>query len=151
MSAQIDRAAFAAYDCYTKAVTYDLLRGTQQPDPRLHPNFARLHVQAMKVALALATKLKEYPRFAYDLSLRLHVAGKFYSAEMLLRETAEKSEPLLRLRARNALLMGDEPAALEQAYRALQLADPGGDIKKWYSELILEVEARRRRRKEQGP
>lgn len=104
-----------------------------------------------KIALALATKLKEYPRFAYDLSLRLHVAGKFYSAEMLLRETAEKSEPLLRLRARNALLMGDEPAALEQAYRALQLADPGGDIKKWYSELILEVEARRRRRKEQGP
>jgi hypothetical protein len=54
LSCLISKDAFAAYDAYTKAVTYDLLRGPHTPDPRLHPNYARLHVQAMKVAVALA-------------------------------------------------------------------------------------------------
>jgi len=46
--------AHSAYNAYTKAVTYDLLRGTHTPDSRLHPNYARLHIQAAKVALSLA-------------------------------------------------------------------------------------------------
>ncbi len=46
--------ALAAYNAYTKAVTYDLLRGPNAPDSRLHPNYARLHIQAAKIALSLA-------------------------------------------------------------------------------------------------
>ncbi len=46
-------AAFAAYDAYGRAVTYDMLIG-RDVDPRLHPNYSRHHIQALKVALALA-------------------------------------------------------------------------------------------------
>lgn len=54
LSALISKEAFAAYDAYTRAVTYDLLLDTSKPDARLQPNYTRLHIQAMKVALALA-------------------------------------------------------------------------------------------------
>jgi DNA-binding transcriptional ArsR family regulator len=54
LAALISEDAYAAYDAYTKAVTYDLLRAKHKPDARLHPNYTRLHIQAVKVALALA-------------------------------------------------------------------------------------------------
>ena len=50
---RIAKEAFAAYDAYTRAVTYDLLRGQPKPDARLQPNYTRLHVQAVKVAVSL--------------------------------------------------------------------------------------------------
>jgi DNA-binding transcriptional ArsR family regulator len=53
-AALISKDAYAAYDAYTRAVTYDLLRARHKPDARLHPNYTRLHIQAVKVALALA-------------------------------------------------------------------------------------------------
>jgi DNA-binding transcriptional ArsR family regulator len=54
LSALISKEAFAAYDAYTKAVTYDLLKAPDRPDARLHANYTRLHIQAVKVALSLA-------------------------------------------------------------------------------------------------
>lgn len=45
--------AFSAYDAYAQAVTYDKLLG-REVDPRLVPNYSRLHIQALKIALALA-------------------------------------------------------------------------------------------------
>ncbi len=54
LSVLISKEAFTAYDAYTKAVTYDLLREQNKLDARLHPNYTRLHMQAVKVALALA-------------------------------------------------------------------------------------------------
>jgi len=50
--AQITKEAHAAYQAYTKAVFYDMLG--PDLDERLHGQYRRLHVQAMKIALALA-------------------------------------------------------------------------------------------------
>jgi len=54
VNALICKEALAAYEAYTRVITYDILSSTEMPDPRLHPNYSRLHVQAVKVALVLA-------------------------------------------------------------------------------------------------
>lgn len=54
ISAGMSKAAHAAYSAYAKAVTHDMLDGPHAPDPRIAPNYVRMHVQAVKVALALA-------------------------------------------------------------------------------------------------
>lgn len=51
MSASLTDAAFAAYRQYAKAVRYDLI---EDCDPRLHGNYTRMHVQALKIALSIA-------------------------------------------------------------------------------------------------
>jgi len=52
-SCQISKEAHAAYQAYAKAVTYDMLRD-RAVDEQLHPNYSRLHIQAVKIATALA-------------------------------------------------------------------------------------------------
>lgn len=52
--ASIDREAHAAYSNYARAVTHGMLQGSNAPDPRIAPNYVRMHVQAIKIALALA-------------------------------------------------------------------------------------------------
>ena len=144
--------ALAAVPCKTVTEQRTQERIKQQAADFMTAQARSMSVAAVEqMALALAPKLKEYPIFARQLGLQLYESGKNYSAERLLRETAGKLEPLIRLRAMNALQMGDEPAALEHAYTALQLADSRSDVKQWYAGFILEVEARRRRRKEKGP
>ena len=54
ISAMIDKDAFDAYSAYARAVSYDLLCGKECPDARLQPNYARLHIQALKIAISLA-------------------------------------------------------------------------------------------------
>lgn len=50
--AQITPEAHAQYQAYMKAVYYDML--TPDLDERLHGNYRRMHMQAVKIALALA-------------------------------------------------------------------------------------------------
>lgn len=52
IQAAITPEAHAAYQAYTKAVFYDMLNGDL--DERLHGNYRRMHIQAVKTALALA-------------------------------------------------------------------------------------------------
>jgi predicted transcriptional regulator len=51
VTAAMSREAFDQYHAYTKAVFYDML---DDLDDRLHGNYRRLHIQALKMALALA-------------------------------------------------------------------------------------------------
>lgn len=51
LSASFDPEAYDAYRAYAKAVRYDLIADC---DPRLHGNYTRLHVQAVKIALTIA-------------------------------------------------------------------------------------------------
>jgi hypothetical protein len=51
MSASFEPRAFDAYRAYAQAVRYTLI---EDCDPRLHGNYTRMHVQAIKIALALA-------------------------------------------------------------------------------------------------
>jgi hypothetical protein len=53
LGASITEEAKNQYMAYTKAVFYDMI--TDDLDERLHGNYRRLHVQALKMALALAT------------------------------------------------------------------------------------------------
>jgi hypothetical protein len=50
--ATITQEAYQQYQRYMKAVYYDML--TPELDERLHGNYRRMHMQAMKIALALA-------------------------------------------------------------------------------------------------
>lgn len=52
IQAAITKEAHEAYQAYTKAVFYDML--TPDLDERLHGNYRRMHIQAVKIALALA-------------------------------------------------------------------------------------------------
>lgn len=54
IAASMSQEAHAAYSAYAKAVTHDMLDGPHAPDARIAPNYVRMHVQAVKVALALA-------------------------------------------------------------------------------------------------
>jgi DNA-binding transcriptional ArsR family regulator len=54
LHALFDADAFTAYAAYAKAVTYDMLKEKGVEDTRIHPNYARMHIQAVKIALSLA-------------------------------------------------------------------------------------------------
>lgn len=51
--AQISRDAFTAYEAYAKALRYDMIG--DDIDERLHGNYMRAHVMALKIALGIAS------------------------------------------------------------------------------------------------
>ncbi len=159
LQAQISPEASSAYRAYTRAVTYDLLRAPSKPDVRLHPNYARLHVQAAKAALCLAaidwadTGAGGAPRITLDHWARAqHIAeGWRASAHRLIDALNRGEDSLTEARILEHLSLRPEGETLRDLTQRTGLRRKAiEDALRALMEAGL-VGAERKRRGERGP
>lgn len=90
ITAQISPEAHAQYRAYMKAVFYDML--TPDLDERLHGNYRRMHIQAIKIALALACV--DWIQGKPDRPIRIEL-GHFALAQTMTEKARESLHRLL--------------------------------------------------------
>lgn len=88
--AQISQEAHTQYRAYMKAVFYDML--DSDLDERLHGNYRRLHIQAIKIALGLACV--EWANGDYSKPIRIEL-GHFALAQTITEKARESLHRLL--------------------------------------------------------
>ncbi|MHB8629271.1 MAG: ArsR/SmtB family transcription factor [Aggregatilineales bacterium] len=126
----IDTNAHAAYQTYARAVTYDLLRTKHPPDLRLQPNYARLHIQAVKIATALAAidwadsggKASIRITLGHWVRAQQMVEGWRASLHLLLSELDKGEEIVHQDKILTALEKANEGMSLRELSRGVRLS-----------------------------
>jgi predicted transcriptional regulator len=95
--AQISPEAHAQYHRYMQAVFYDML--SADLDERLHGNYRRMHIQAIKIALALACA--DWVQGSHSAPIRIEL-GHFALAQTIAEKARESLHRLMPILAQSS-------------------------------------------------